>query len=152
MNVNPQRIWCTSNWRQCQTQCGKIIYKFSCAILLSKQFNTPCSIYYSTIRTYVCLNMIYTILCPYISCKFTAVLSLHFQLCWYCSALQKQWKTASICHTLVVVSSGWRHWPHCGSKYWNSFNIWCSWTPEVEVTYQIQVMKNQRTQRMWHIS
>jgi hypothetical protein len=148
MNVNPQRIWCTSESRLCQTQCGKIIYKFSWTVLLPKQFSTQCSINYSAVSTYVFLNMIYTLLCPCISCKFTAILSPHFQLCWYCSVLQKQWKTSNIFHTLVVVFSGWRHWLHCVSKYWNSFNIRCSWTPEAEVTYQIQVITNQRTQRM----
>jgi len=64
----------------------------------------------------------------------------------------KAMKTFSIFHTSVVVSSGWRHWLHCVSKYWNSFKIWCSWTPEAEDTYQIQVMNNKRTQRMWQIS
>lgn len=66
MNVKPQRIWCTSKSRLCQTQCGKIIYKFSCGVLLSKQFFTPCSINYSVINTYVCLNTVYTLFCPYI--------------------------------------------------------------------------------------
>jgi len=57
-------MWCTSKCRLYQTQRGKIIYKLSCAVLLSKQFNTPCSINYSAISTCVCLNMIRTILCP----------------------------------------------------------------------------------------
>jgi hypothetical protein len=76
----------------CVKTQNKIIYKFSSAVLLSKQFNTQCRINYSAISTYVCLNMIYLLLCPYISCKFTAVLSPHFQFMLVLSCVAKSMK------------------------------------------------------------